>query len=200
MRAHWAAAELELDCSCELIGSRTGATQTAEFLQLNPKHKIPVLLHRGLVLTESAAILNYLSRLAKDCGGRTLLPDSTGELAVYEEWQSFILMELDAQCLYVIRKHRDLAEIYGEAPGAVTAASKGLLEQMSVVERRLAGRTWLLGEQFSGIDILLATCLEWALAYEFNLDPLLHDYLKNVRSRSAYKKARELNFSISPGA
>ena len=166
MRAHWAAIELGLDYSYELIGSRTGATTTPEFLALNPKHKILVLLHDSLVLTESAAIMNYLARLAQkrkaageDSKGATMLPSSAEGWAEYEEWQSFILMELDAQCLYVMRKHRDLPDIYGEAPGAVSAARDGFNTQIEMAEAKLVGREWLLGNQFAGVDISLTTCL-----------------------------------------
>lgn len=207
MRAHWAAIELGLDYSYELIGSRTGATTTPEFLALNPKHKIPVLLHGSLVLTESAAIMNYLARLAQsssaahaDSNNANLLPNDAAGWAEYEEWQSFILMELDAQCLYVMRKHRDLPAVYGEAPGAVSAARDGFNTQIEMAEAKLTDRDWLLGDQFTGVDILLTTCLEWALSYEFDLSTELRGYLKRVRARSAYQQARDLNFSISAGA
>src|SRR5712664_4604091 len=61
MRAHWMLLELGLDYQFHPIGSRTGETQTNEFKRLNPRHKIPVLQHGSFVLTESAAIIQYLS-------------------------------------------------------------------------------------------------------------------------------------------
>ena len=60
-RALWLARELGIAYELKRIGSRTGETRTPEFLALNPRHKIPVLTHGGLVLTESAAILTYLT-------------------------------------------------------------------------------------------------------------------------------------------
>ena len=61
MRAHWMLLELGLEYEFHPIGSRTGETQTDEFRRLNPRHKIPVLRHGSFVLTESAAIIQYLS-------------------------------------------------------------------------------------------------------------------------------------------
>ncbi len=204
MRAHWAAIELDVDYSYELIGSRTGATFTPEFLALNPKHKIPILLHHNRVITESAAIMSYLARLTLEdtqhASGTNLLPQDLAGWALYDEWQSFILMELDAQCLYIMRKHGDLSAVYGEAPGAMATAAKGFEEQIKVVESQLATGDYLLGENFTGVDILLTTCLEWALSYKFDLSQGPRDYLSRIREREAYKKARDLNFSISPGA
>ena len=61
MRVHWMLAELGLAYDCRPITSRSGETMTAEFLALNPKHKIPVLRHGAMVLSESAAIITYLA-------------------------------------------------------------------------------------------------------------------------------------------
>ncbi len=61
MRPHWMLLELGLEYEFHAIGSRTGETKTDEFMLLNPRHKIPVLQHGSFVLTESAAIIQYLS-------------------------------------------------------------------------------------------------------------------------------------------
>ena len=137
MRAHWMAHELGLDYEAKLIGSRTGETQTEAFRALNPKEKIPVLEDDDLVLTESAAIVTYLGdTYGKDSG---LVPAPyTRERALYNQWNSFIQMELDAHTLYVLRKHRDLADLYGEAPAAVSTAIEGFHKQIAVAEQALS--------------------------------------------------------------
>src|SRR5260370_7053323 len=61
MRPHWMLLELGLEYEFHPIGSRTGETLTAEFMLLNPRHKIPVLRHGSFVMTESAAIIQYVS-------------------------------------------------------------------------------------------------------------------------------------------
>ncbi|SVE12803.1 uncharacterized protein METZ01_LOCUS465657, partial [marine metagenome] len=90
--------ELELEYEAKLIGSRTGETQSDEFRALNAKEKIPVLVDDGFVLSESAAIVTYL--------GDTYGPDTglvpkpyTQQRALYNQWLSFIQMELDAHTL-----------------------------------------------------------------------------------------------------
>ncbi|MEM7216913.1 MAG: glutathione S-transferase family protein [Pseudomonadota bacterium] len=195
MRAHWAAREMNLDYEVELIGSRSGATQKPEFLALSRKEKIPVLIHDDFVLTESAAIIHYLSAL----GDGSLVPTEIKARARYDEWLSFLLMELDAQFLYAIRKHRDLAHIYGEAPTAIDAARSGFEKYVPLVYRQLEpGRAYLLGDTFRGVDIVLTTVLEWALAYEFELAAIAQAYLERIQARDAYQSARKLNFSITP--
>src|SRR5512141_2577802 len=61
MRAHWMLSELELPYESRPIGSRTGETQTPEYTGLNPSQKMPTLQDGDFVLSESAAIVNYLA-------------------------------------------------------------------------------------------------------------------------------------------
>lgn len=199
MRAHWMAHELGLDYEAKLIGSRTGETQTDAFRRLNPKEKIPVLVEDDFVLTESAAIVTYLGdTFGKDTG---LVPSAyTRERALYNQWSSFIQMELDAHTLYVLRKHQSLASIYGQAPAAVATALAGFHKQVAVAEHALHSSDFLVGEQFTGADVMLTTTLKWAMAYEVELAPRLLEYTALHAARTAYKQAGRLNFSISPGA
>lgn len=199
IRAHWMCHELGLDYEPILIGSRTGATQSEEFRALNAKEKIPVLVDGDFVLSESAAIVTYLG----DNYGRGtgLVPEPyTPDRALYDQWLSFVQMELDAHTLYVIRRHRDLAELYGEAPAAITAAIEGFNKQVAVADTALKDREFLVGSQFTGADILMTSVLTWADVYGIGLSHTLTDYMNRQTARPAYKSAAALNFSISPGA
>ena len=199
MRVHWMLHELGVDYEPKLIGSRTGATQTDEFRRLNPKEKIPVLIDDGLVLSESVAIVTYLG----DTYGRNsgLVPEPyTLARARYNEWTSFVQMELDAHTLYVLRKHRDLADLYGAAPAAVQTAIDGFNKQVAVAEQALERSDYLLGPAFSAADLVLMTCLDWAAFYGIELASGFADYRARIHARPAFSSARKLNFSISAGA
>lgn len=202
LRVHWMAHELDLEYEPMLIGSRTGATQSDEFRALNPKEKIPVLVDGDLTLTESAAIVTYLGdHYAPAALQPPLVPaPMTRERAHYNEWLSFIQMELDAHTLYVMRKHRDLANLYGEAPAAIATAIEGFNKQVKVAEQQLTNSPYLLGPAFSAADLMLTTCLDWARAYGFELADTLERYRSVIASRPAYRSASALNFSISAGA
>ncbi len=199
IRAHWAAHELGLDYEAKLIGPRTGETQTAEFAALNVKGKIPVLVDDGFVLTESAAIVTYL---ADAYGPHTGLAPKAGTRARarYNEWLSYVQMELDAHTLYVLRKHRDLAGLYGEAPAAVRTAVEGFAKQISFAEQRLRSHDHLVGAAFTGADIMLTSCLTWARAYALDLSPILQTYCAHQTERAAYKCAAKLNYPATAAA
>lgn len=193
LRAHWILHELGLEYERRPIGSRTGETQSPNFRKLNPREKIPVLQDGELTVAESAAIVTYLAETYGQSTG-LIPPPSSRERAAYYEWCFFTMTELDAHTLYVIRRHSGLQELYGEAPNAVRAAREGFEKQVRVADQRLADHgPFILGDIFTGADVLLSTCLTWATRYELPLTEALRDYLQRTTSREAYRLASAAN-------
>ena len=193
IRPHWALHELGLTFDLRPILPRTGETHTEEFTALNARQKVPVLQDGSLVLTESAAIVTYLS----DAYGRPdnrLFPAGQRERARCLEWCFFVISELDATSLYVIRRHGDLSHIYGDAPLAKEAAATYFQQQMRTVECALdAGPHYILGERFTAADILLSTCVTWAVRYGVPVAESVIAYNGRVTARPAYARAVETN-------
>ena len=186
LRPLWLAREMGIDYELKPARPRTGDTHTAEFLELNPRHKVPVLCHRNLVLTESAAILNYLCE-AFAVPDHFYTPADAASRAKLNEWCLFCLTELDSIALYTIRMHGDLTEIYGEAPVAVEAAKQYFHHQIDAMEQRLKSATpFLMGDQVSIADIILVSCLDFARAQDLTLPDYLADYRRSLRRRQAY--------------
>jgi glutathione S-transferase len=103
------------------------------------------------------------------------------------------MMELDADTMYIIRRHGDLHAIYGEAPNAVKAAKEIFAKQADTVMARLGAGPYAMGERFTGADILLTTCLTSARRREITLPELLNDYLARTTSREPYRLAMQVN-------
>jgi glutathione S-transferase len=194
MRAHWMLLELGLAYEFQPLLSRSEATLSDEFRQLNPRGKIPVLRDGSFVLTESAAILQYLADTFGD-PAVFHLPADPAERARINEWNYFIMSELDAGSLYVIRRHSGLKHVYGEAPAAVASAQAYFLHNLeAMVPQMDNGRSYLFGERLSVADLLLVTCLDWALSLGIFLPEICHQYRGRVVSRPAYQAARQRNF------
>lgn len=124
MRTHrtlWLAEKLGLGYEHRPIGPRTGATKTDEFLAINPRHKIPVMVHGDVCLTESAAIMSYMTE-SFPVPDHVYVPDDALGRARMLEWCFFTMSELDANAIYSIRRHGDLVEIHDASPIAVRAA------------------------------------------------------------------------------
>ena len=193
IRVHWMLAELGLDYECRPIQSRTGETLTEDFMRLNPRHKIPVLQHDELILTESAAIVQYLAeRFANP--NLIYVPHDAAARAAVNEWCFFIMTELDAGSLYTVRRHEGLQHIYGEAPSAVESAKIYFSHNLEAMTPRIARAPYLFGDRISSADILLATCLEWALISNIALPTEIMKYRERLAQRPAFQIALKKNF------
>lgn len=193
LRVHWALAELNLPYRTVPLRTRTPEMEQAEFLAINPRKKIPVLQDGELTLTESGAIVNYL---AEKYGSpqASLIPTDVIERAKYFEWASMITMELDATTLYVLRRHQDLPETYGEAPEAIQSAQDYFDRMLgAAIPDILSGGPYLLGNNFSGADILLGSCFQMADHFGLNLPAELSPYRARLDTRPAFNQARKVN-------
>jgi glutathione S-transferase len=186
LRAHWALHELGLDYECRPILPRTGETKTPEYTKLNPRQKVPLLQDGDFTIGESPAIVAYLSN-TYGTPENALIPTDTREHAAWLEWCFYAATELDATGLYVMRRHGDLKHIYGEAPAALESAADYFAAQLRHAEHALQdGRPFLVGKRFSTADMLLTTCLTWAVNYRVPVTAACLSYMERITSRPAY--------------
>jgi glutathione S-transferase len=186
LRAHWALHELSLDYDCRPILPRSGETKTPEYTMLNPRQKIPLLEDGDFKIAESPAIAAYLSN-TYGTPENALIPTNPREYATWLEWCFYAATELDATSLYVMRRHGDLKHIYGEAPVALESAAGYFATQLRHAEQALQdGRPFLVGGRFSTADMLLATCLTWAVNYRVPVTGACLSYMERITSRQAY--------------
>jgi glutathione S-transferase len=195
-RPLWALAELELAYQHKKILPRGAEMDDPDFKALNERHKIPFYQDDRVKIGESAAIVNYLA----DRYGGDVLPmpaPGTQERAILLDRTMFIMTEIDAR-LYTVRLHGEppagLSATYGAAPAAVEAARKYVDNSLLEPARWFRdGRLFVMGEHFGTADILLVSCLDWALMYGMELPPPLGAYRDRVASRPGYLEAMEQN-------
>lgn len=192
LRPIWMAEELGLDYEHRPIGPRTGETQTPEYTRMNRKQKIPFLVDGEIRLSESVAICRYL--LGAYANGEVYLPDTAQAKAKEDEWCCYIFGELDETSLYVMRRHSDLAEIYGASEVVTASAAAYLGRHLGVLSEHLQGRGYLMEQGFSFPDLLLVSCLDWALFYGVELPPVVSAYRDRISVRPAYERAMRVNY------
>ena len=187
LRAHWALHELDLDYECRPILPRSGETKTPEYTTLNPRQKIPLLQDGDFNIAESPAIAAYLSN-TYGTPENALVPSDPREHATWLEWCFYAATELDATSLYVMRRHGDLKHIYGEAPLALESAAAYFATQLRHAEQALQdGRRFLVGGRLTTADMLLTTCLTWAVDYRVPVTAACLDYMERITFRQAYR-------------
>ena len=186
-RALWALHEaglkhqyIELDFSSE----GPGAAKHPDYLKLNTQGKVPTLVHDDFVLTESAAILNYIDTLCD----KSFVPVDARTRAKYDELSFFVLSELE-QPLWTTGKHRfaipeehRVAEIFDTARWEFDKA-------LNALHRLLSLSNFAIGESFSFADILLAQTFNWADRFKFKLPQSYLQYRDRMYQRAAALKA-----------
>ena len=192
LRPIWMAEELGLLYELYPIGPRTGETQTEDYTSLNPKQKIPLLRYGNFLLSESLSICRYLQEISNS--KLPFAPEDKELKAMEDQWCNFIYGELDETSLYVMRRHYDLKDIYGDAPKVVQSCREYFNRNLKVIEDALSAQEAICGSDFSLADIILVTCLDWALAYKFELPVSTSEYHNKMIKREAYKKAVQINY------
>ncbi|MDZ7620917.1 MAG: glutathione S-transferase N-terminal domain-containing protein [Candidatus Competibacteraceae bacterium] len=102
-RVVWALEEAGAEYDYHKVDLLAGAGRQPSYLALNPGGKVPALVDGELVLTESAAICNYIGDRFP-ASGLTPVAGSR-DRARYDQWCFFVLSELE-QSLWTIAKHR----------------------------------------------------------------------------------------------
>jgi GST-like protein len=124
-----------------------------EFLSLNPNHKIPAILDpdgpdgRPLALFESGAILWYLAEKS----GQFLPRDAAGRHETLQ-WLMFQMSGIGPMFGQVGFFHKFAGRDYEDKRprDRYVAESRRLL---GVLDRRLAGRAWIMGDHYTLADI-----------------------------------------------
>jgi glutathione S-transferase len=153
--------------------------QSAEFLSVNPRGRIPVLDDDGLVVSDPIAILSYLA-LRYDAG-RTWLPDDAALAARIMMWLAFSAAELDR--ISQIRTNA-VTSAGGDPPGAMQDAYNALaILEDHLAEGELTGRSWLVGDQPTIADIAVFPPVILAPDGEVSLDgfPAIWRWLDRVK-------------------
>jgi GST-like protein len=126
---------------------------TPEFLSLNPNNKIPAIIDpngpdgKPLPLFESGAILIYLA----DKTGQLIPKDAAGRYEAIQ-WVMFQMGGIGPMFGQLGFFHKFAGKEYEDKRprDRYVAESKRLL---GVLEQRLEGREWILGDQYSIADI-----------------------------------------------
>jgi glutathione S-transferase len=131
-----------------------------DFYTINPLGYVPYLtLDDGRSLHEGPAIVQYLADLVPE---KKLAPaNGTFERYKLQEWLTFIGTEL----------HKSFSPLFNPAAPAETKeqSKQSLAKRLAWVDSELAGKDYLLGDQFTVADAYLFTVTNWARIVKVDL-------------------------------
>jgi len=169
--------------------------KAAEYLAINPMGKVPAITHRGVVVTECAAICTWLADAFPDAGLAPALDDPAR--GPYLRWMFFGAGPLEAA---VTAKSLGLLAPADKAG----MAGYGSFEQVAdTLEYAVtsSGGPWLLGDRFSALDVYLGSQIGWGLQFRSLPDrDAFKAYAARLFQRPAAIRAREMDDALIAAA
>jgi glutathione S-transferase len=180
IRARWILQELGVDFAAISVNLPAREHCQADFLELNPAGKVPVLVDGDLVLSESVAIVLYL---AEKYGDRGFIPAGLQLRAEFYRWILFAVTELE-QPLWRIARHTTLYPPQDRLPADIVLARRDFAPMAAVLETHMKGRAYVVGDSVTAADFVVAYTLDWAgEAQLLGECPTLRSYVERIYAR-----------------
>lgn len=174
--------ELGVPYDLHVLDIRTGEQLKPDYLAVNPMGKVPAISHRGVVVTEQAAIALYLGDLFSEAGMAPAIDDP--RRGAYLRWMVFYGSSFEPALVDHALKRPPLPR--NNAPYADYETVVSIVNE----QVRRASPFWL-GEQFSVADVLWGSALLWVTSFGiFEKTPDIAAYIERVTSRPAFRKAQ----------
>ena len=154
----------------------------SDYFAVNSKGAVPALrLDDGQVLTEGPAILQYLA----DQKPESKLVPRAGTLERYRvlEWLNFITSEV----------HKSFSPLFNPAadPKVKEYTTQNLEKRFDWINKQLAGKQYLTGDQFTTADAYLFVVTNWSNFVGIDLGrwPALKAFVERVAARPKVQEA-----------
>jgi glutathione S-transferase len=155
---------------------------STDYYTINPKGYVPLLeLDDGSRLSEGPAIVQYI---ADQVPGKNLVP-AAGTMARYrvQEWLNFISTEV----------HKGFSPLFNPATPEdyKPLVKERLMSRLTWIDSQLAGKNYLMGEQFTVADAYLFTVTNWTKFVGVDISALsnLGAFMARMGERPAVQEA-----------
>lgn len=163
--------------------------RSSDLTTINPFGKVPVLLDAGRPLYETQTICRYLDNQYNQA---RFQPQDAWQKAEVDQWCAAISTYVDKA---IVRNYL-LEFLFPKGPNGsvredlVAEAIPGVIQVVGILERQLGAKDFLVGNQFTLADILLAPVIIYLVAAPHNLVPKdspLRGYATRILARPAAK-------------
>lgn len=161
--------ELGIEHRLERVLTGEEQQHSPAYLQVNPLGRLPALkLDDGRVLTETAAILQYLAALRPEA---QLVPSDPWLRARCHEWLSLLGTSVQPSYVWIIRPDRVVADASTHEALRREGRTR-FLDLLRHCEQRVPEEGFLLGPELTVADPYLAVTVMWCRFIQAPLDEL----------------------------
>ncbi len=174
----------------ELLEYQTTLKEAA-YLAINPMGKVPAVTHRGIIVTECAAICAYLADAFPQA--RLAPPPGDPLRGPYYRWMFYAAGPIEAA---VTAKALGV-EVPKERERMVGWGSYAAV--MDTMERAISGRDYVVGDAFTAADVYFGSQIGFGMMFGMvEKRPEFERYWQRISSRPAAIRAREIDGALLP--
>lgn len=180
----WMLEEVGAPYTVHLLDLAAGEQNAPAYRAVNPMGKVPAIRHRGMVVTEAAAICAYLADAFPEAG--LAPPPGDPARGPWYRWILFAPSVLELAMLDVALKRE---------PGPRGMVGHGdFATVMDVLAGALAGSAHICGDRFSAADVVLGSTLRWGMRFGIVPErPEFLAYAARLSARPALQRAEALD-------
>jgi len=189
-RVRLTAAVLGIELAEKLLDFSKGEHKNPEYLALNPNGAVPTLVDGDFVLTESRSIMQYLASKKPESG---LLPRDEAARADVTRWQFWDASHFSPQ-LGTFAFEKLIKGMVGLGEPDVAKLNEALTNFRrfaAVLNQRLEGRQYVVGNGLTLADLTLASSLMYAKQTEVPVAefPNVERWFARITALDGWKKS-----------
>ncbi len=184
-RCLWTLEEAGVSYELKNVDMRAKENKSEAFLKINPNGKIPALTDGNFTLFESMAINNYIAEKYKP----ELLGTTIEERALTHQWSFWASSELQGPVIEVFIQKVFMPE-EKRSQAAIDENLAKLPELFNVLDKSLAGKTYLNGKSFTLADLNTQSVVSIASMIGFDMGAYknVDMWMKAISDRPAFQK------------
>ena len=193
LASHIALEESRTDYEAIRIDFGSAQQKSSEFLEVNPKGRVPALVTERGILTETPAILFFL---AQSFPGVNMAPlEDPFTLAEAQSFNSYL-----CATVHVAHAHRGRGERWAYEESSFKDMRRKVPESVSacfqLIEDTLIKGPWVLGDSYSMCDPYLYTVARWMEGdgVDINRFPKVKAQFDAIKARPAAARAIKAHF------
>ena len=167
-----------------------GTTMKApDYLAVNPMGKVPAIVHKARVVTETPAIITYLAETFPEAG----LAPTEEERADYYRWMYFCAGSFEAAIVDKVLGF----EVPEERSGTVGYGTFKLVSH--VLQAEAGKRPYICGERFTAADVYVGSQVGYSIDFGvLESTPQLAAYVERLKVRPAWRRADNMDEALMP--
>lgn len=186
--AHMVLSEAGADFEVRFLSLRGGEHRRADFLALNPKGEVPVLVEGTTVVTETPVVCQYIAETHPEAGLLPAAPAARAECLSWLAWASWRQAACYAIALMPVRGTRDA----GAQASVRACALRRVGRALDQLDARLAAAgDFVMGAGPTLPDYYAAMQTRWAEFLGVHPPPRVADHKARVLARPAVARVMQ---------